>query len=489
MKKRKSIIAGILSLALTLSCVVPAAAETSGTTRIPSGPVNISGMNVNPYVVQNGDINYLNGKTIVQYNGSAFQIGAVPNLDSTILPEDGIRITVTGSNVKKTLKKNSYTELVDIKAGYHYGFMDPDMASYWGATLMSVENFQKRIGTKENVYKMMSWFLRDLEENYTVEELRNYSSAKEFIEQTGFWQDTSQKIAGYTYKQIVDAWLAEMETWQGHWDYFLYGDEHFKYFYGNTQIHKPGYGAGNTFQGFSYVVDQINVTHEPQYEYTVTKPGTVTITVEGTQRQDGYGIANLVGKKTVQIQVKAKTSSGWRMRYGSWYYYNDYNEMQTGWQYIDNKWYYLTQYGPMAIDWWLIGGKWYFFHTNGVMATGWNKLDGKWYYMNGSGAMQTGWQKIGGKWYYMNGSGAMVTGWQKIGGKWYYMNKSGAMLTGWQKISGKWYYMNGSGAMVTGWQKIGGKWYYMNGSGVMLTGKQKINGKWYQFNGSGVWIK
>lgn len=25
--------------------------------------MNISGMNVNPYVVQNGDINYLNGKT------------------------------------------------------------------------------------------------------------------------------------------------------------------------------------------------------------------------------------------------------------------------------------------------------------------------------------------------------------------------------------------------------------------------------------------
>lgn len=51
-----------------------------------------------------------------------------------------------------------------------------------------------------------------------------------------------------------------------------------------------GAGAGNTFQGFSYAVDQINVTHEPQYEYTVTKPGTVMITVEGTQRQDGYGI-------------------------------------------------------------------------------------------------------------------------------------------------------------------------------------------------------
>ena len=43
--------------------------------------------------------------------------------------------------------------------------MDPDMASYWGAILMSVENFQKRIGTKENVYKMMSWFLWDLEKN------------------------------------------------------------------------------------------------------------------------------------------------------------------------------------------------------------------------------------------------------------------------------------------------------------------------------------
>ena len=51
MKKRKSIIAGILFLALTLSCAVPASAETDGTTRIPSEPVNISGMNVNPYVI------------------------------------------------------------------------------------------------------------------------------------------------------------------------------------------------------------------------------------------------------------------------------------------------------------------------------------------------------------------------------------------------------------------------------------------------------
>ena len=45
-------------------------------------------------------------------------------------------------------------------------------------------------------------------------------------------RDVYHTYYDFTGAQLMDAIAAEMDTWSGRWDYFLYGDEHFNYWYG-----------------------------------------------------------------------------------------------------------------------------------------------------------------------------------------------------------------------------------------------------------------
>ena len=299
----------------------------------------------------------------------------------------------------------------------------------------------------------------------------------------------------FTEKDLCDAWLAEMENWDGHWINFLYG------VHDRADIGKegavPGYGRGNwIFPGNIY--GKTTLHYPDQYDYYVKDPGvyTVTATIDGCK-----------GVITDQFVVKVKPGwvkddKGWKYieetgkpaknkwidEYYNQFYVKDDGYMATGWQKIDNAWYYFDTDGIMQRGWRTIGNARYHFSMDGIMQTGWQKVNNKWYYLSAGGAMQTGWQKIGKVWYYFNTDGVMQTGWQKIGSSWYYFGTGGAMQTGWQKINNKWYYMSAGGAMVTGWQKIGSTWYYFAAGGAMQTGWQKINNKWYYFRSGGAMV-
>lgn len=404
----------------------------------------------------------------IEFDGSPITIKVSPSLNKVVLPDDSYRVEITGANVTKKLIKDSYTELIDIKADRSYWFWDPPMATYLCATLTSYENVAKRLGVDKNNVGDLSYLVTKIRWTYSLEELRQSQSATDFINQTGFCQDETGPIDSkhnYSYKDLANAWAAEVDTWSGHWDWYLYGEEHFKYWYTNSKKQGPGYNAGNTFQGFSVIVDQMEVTHEPQYEYTITGSGTVKISIEGTNCEDGYGRDNMVGGKTATIEAKRKNRWIYDSWTGCWLYRERDGWFAQGWKYIDNQW--------------------YFFDTNCRMATGWRNINGTWYYMSANGPMVTGWKYIGGEWYYFNENRAMAVGWKYVVGKWHYLDASGAMLTGWQKIGNQWYYLNGSGAMETGWAYLYGKWYYLDNNGVMATGWKYVDDKWYYLNASG----
>ena len=59
----------------------------------------------------------------------------------------------------------------------------------------------------------------------------------------------------FTYHDAITAWIDEMESWSGHWDWLLYGDEHFKYYQGEKNM-GPGFGAGNWWSGYSYIIGE-----------------------------------------------------------------------------------------------------------------------------------------------------------------------------------------------------------------------------------------
>lgn len=62
--------------------------------------------------------------------------------------------------------------------------------------------------------------------------------------------------------------------------------------------------------------------------------------------------------------------------------------------------------------------------------TGWVMRDGNWYYYDQQGALYTGWLKDNGNWYYLNPStGAMHTGFLTLGNNTYFLQDNGQMLT------------------------------------------------------------
>ena len=299
----------------------------------------------------------------------------------------------------------------------------------------------------------------------------------------------------FTEKDLCDAWLAEMENWDGHWINFLYG------VHDRADIGKegavPGYGRGNwIYPGNIY--GKTTLHYPDQYDYYVKDPGvyTVTATIDGCKGviKDQFVVKVKPGwvkddKGWKYIEETGKPAKNkWIDEYYNQFYVKDDGYMATGWQKIDNAWYYFDADGIMQRGWRTIGNARYHFSMDGIMQTGWQKVNNKWYYLSAGGAMQTGWQKIGKVWYYFNTDGVMQTGWQKIGSSWYYFGTGGAMQTGWQKINNKWYYMSAGGAMQTGWQKIGSSWYYFSTGGAMQTGWQKISNKWYYFRSGGAMV-
>ena len=355
---------------------------------------------------------------------------------------------------------------------------------YWFAMWPSYSKENTEYACKRQVQYFVNNYFPDIRESEY--EVRSAAAFDEWVYYLYY---------DFTLKDLCDAWLAEMENWEGHWNHLLYGVYDKKDIgQGDAQ---PGYEQGNWyFPGGR--CGKTTLHYPDQYDYYVKDPGvyTVTATIDGCK-----------GVITDQFVVKVKPGwvkddKGWKYieengkparnkwidEYYNPFYVKDDGYRATGWQKIDNAWYYFDADGIMQRGWRTIGNARYHFSMDGIMQTGWQKVNNKWYYLSAGGAMQTGWQKISNKWYYFNTDGVMQTGWQKIGSSWYYFAAGGAMQTGWQKINNKWYYMSAGGAMQTGWQKIGSSWYYFSTGGAMQTGWQKISNKWYYFRSGGAMV-
>jgi glucan-binding repeat-containing protein len=184
-----------------------------------------------------------------------------------------------------------------------------------------------------------------------------------------------------------------------------------------------------------------------------------------------------------EVSSVSAASTGWVLKDGNWYYYNQTTaKKETGWVFDRGSWYYLDSSGVMKTGWVSDAGKWYYLSKSGAMKTGWVLDAGKWYYLGSNGVMKTGWVSDAGKWYYLNQDGSMKMGWLLDAGNWYYLNNSGAMRTGWLELPEATYYFTSNGAMVTGWKTIDGWNSYFEQSGVQAIGWKLIDGNWYYFD-------
>lgn len=126
----------------------------------------------------------------------------------------------------------------------------------------------------------------------------------------------------FTEKQLIDAVAAEMDIWLGRWDFYLYGDEHFNYWYESERVNDPGYYYGNWGAGFGVIQDQMPVVFEPEYKYIITGPGRITINIKGREDQNGRGSVNLRGEGTIVVDVFSDLEGQWKWDSKGWWYQN-----------------------------------------------------------------------------------------------------------------------------------------------------------------------
>ena len=180
---------------------------------------------------------------------------------------------------------------------------------------------------------------------------------------------------------------------------------------------------------------------------------------------------------------------------GKKYYFEPSGEipgkMAEGWKEIEKQTYYFVpETGQMKLGWSTIDGKKYYFEKDGHQTTGWRSLGGKkYYFVPKTGQMKLGWSTIDGKKYYFEKDGNQTTGWRSIGGKMYYFTeKTGVLRKGWLTLGNTKYYLNKDGSRFSGIRSIGGKKYYFQKNGELLTNEKcyEINGKFYDIDKDGV---
>ena len=183
--------------------------------------------------------------------------------------------------------------------------------------------------------------------------------------------------------------------------------------------------------------------------------------------------------------------SGWQTLDGKKYFLEEGGRRAEGWKEIEKqRYYFVPETGQMKLGWSTIDGKKYYFEKDGHQTIGWRSLGGKkYYFVPKTGQMKLGRSTIDGKKYYFDKEGRQVYGWKSLGGKMYYfVPKTGQMKLGWSTIDGKKYYFEKSGIRFSGIRSIGGKKYYFQKNGELLTNEKcyEINGKFYDIDKDGV---
>ena len=211
------------------------------------------------------------------------------------------------------------------------------------------------------------------------------------------------------------------------------------------------------------------------------------------QKEDGTiltesGWKELDGKKYF-LEEGGRRAEGWKeIEKQRYYFVPETGQMKLGWSTIDGKKYYFEKDGHKTTGWRSLGGKkYYFVPKTGQMKVGWSTIDGKKYYFEKDGHQTTGWRSLGGKkYYFVPKTGQMKLGWSTIDGKKYYFEKDGSQTTGWRSLGGKTYYfVPKTGQMKVGWSTIDGKKYYFEKSGIRFSGIRSIGGKKYYFQKNG----
>ncbi len=185
---------------------------------------------------------------------------------------------------------------------------------------------------------------------------------------------------------------------------------------------------------------------------------------------------------------------GWQMLGGSRYFlaYKS-GRRKVGWQtWKGNKYYMAPATGRLVTGLKTIEGNTYFLqYKTGEMVTGWKTLNGKNYYFNEqTGVMKRGMLTLNGKKYYFEKDGTQHFGWRFLGGKAYFFDKkTGVMKQNTWIIDGNYrYYANKNGTRFSGVRSIKGQNYYFQEDGKLVTNKKsyKINEKYYDIDTNGV---
>ena len=180
-----------------------------------------------------------------------------------------------------------------------------------------------------------------------------------------------------------------------------------------------------------------------------------------------------IDPETVEVQT------GMQSVEGKWYYFDPVSKpagrMVVGWKTLEDGKYYFDKNGVRKKGWLTVGEKKYYFDQSGPMVKGWRSIRGKKYYFDQkNGYMRKGWVTIGSDKYYMNKDGSLYTGWKSLKGKkYYFVPKTGKMKKGWLTLDNKKYYFEKDGQQTFGWRSIGGKMYYfmpLQNAGYMRTG-------------------
>lgn len=163
-----------------------------------------------------------------------------------------------------------------------------------------------------------------------------------------------------------------------------------------------------------------------------------------------FTVGDAVAEQTEDAQVQPEEpESGWILRDGVWYYYED---------------------GQPRTGWFCAGGVNYYLKEDGSVTTGWVEINGINRYFSDTGALRTGWVDNGKETYYMLRNGTRATGWRVIEGGRYYLGDDGVLRkSGWLEQDGQLYYLDDTGKACVGWVDLKEGRFSFHADGYLLS--------------------
>lgn len=118
-------------------------------------------------------------------------------------------------------------------------------------------------------------------------------------------------------------------------------------------------------------------------------------------------VASIVTSTTIALNP-VRASAAWvKNYYGNWSYTEGYS-YATGWRQISGTWYFFDDFEQMRTGWIYSSGEWYYADLSGAMQIGVIQIEGKIYLFNQSGAMQKGSCILNQKIYNLDDNGVCI---------------------------------------------------------------------------------